>query len=91
MTPAETLAAERPRRRARRNSSARSPAWVCLVRAERERLNLPMRAVAEVLGMSLANLSAVENGSDPQLSTAKKLAAFYGKPVDDLWPRRADR
>ena len=90
MTPAEKLAAGRPRGRARRNRSARVPVWVCLVRAERERLNLPMRAVAGALGVSLANLSAVENGSNVELSTAKKLAAFYGKSVDDLWPRRAE-
>lgn len=90
MTPAELLAASHPWKRSPRNTNApprtkRKPVWVCTLRERREALRLSLRNVAAALGMSLAGLHRVEKGDDVMLTTAKKLAVFYGVGVEELW------
>lgn len=87
MTPAERLAAKKPRHRAPRNKVVRRLTWVCELRAKREELRLTLRDVADALKMSPACLHQIEHGGDPMLTTARKLAAFFGTTTDELWPK----
>jgi transcriptional regulator with XRE-family HTH domain len=59
------------------------------MRQLRQSLRLAMHEVAKATSMSLANLSELERGTYPQLSTARTLAEFYGKTTDELWPTPA--
>lgn len=86
-SPAEALAATRTRQIPRHPR----PVWVCRLREERQRLGLRMREVVAAVGISLATISRLEYGEDPQLTTARKLAAFYGRTVEELWPGRRGR
>ncbi len=89
MTPAEKLSAEkgatlRPRLR-------RDPVWACAVRTVRTALGLTLHEAARGSGVSVAALWQIERGIDPQLTTARRLAEFFGKPVEELWPARATK
>jgi DNA-binding XRE family transcriptional regulator len=79
---AETVRRERP---ARNKSPQRKAVWDCHIRDMRERLELTLDDVAEAVGITKAGLSVIERGSDPMLTTARKLAVFYGMPIDALW------
>jgi DNA-binding XRE family transcriptional regulator len=83
MTPAEKLSRSKPRRTRKPTNHPR--VWDCGIRAERERLRLSLGEVADAVGMSKCGLWQVENGSDPMLTTAAKLAEFFGKRIDELW------
>ena len=90
MTPAERLAKSKPWRRPPRNKAEpRTPAWVCRVRERREALRLSLRDVAGAVRLSVTALHQIEHGGDPQLTTARRLADFFGATVEDLWPRRS--
>ncbi len=84
-SPAERLAAKKTRKRPRRNEGKFGP-HECAVRALRQSLDISINDVAAAAGISLAGLSAIERGFDVQLSTMKKLAKFYGRNLDELWP-----
>jgi DNA-binding XRE family transcriptional regulator len=86
-TPAEKLSKVRPWRRAPRNKARRYGRWDCRIRQTREPLRLSLRTVAEAVGLSVTALHQIEHGGDPQLTTARKLAAFFGKSVEELWPK----
>lgn len=85
MTPAEKFAAEKPLR----NGHAvawRRVAWRCRVREFREPLGLTLGDVAGECGLTEEGLRLIEKGCDPRLTTARRLAAFFGKSVGELWP-----
>lgn len=88
-TPAENLSEQKkPKATANRKStSARPPVFSCGIRAVRENLGLSLRDVSQAVGFSIAALWQIEHGTDPMLSTAFKLAAFYGCSVEELWKR----
>jgi DNA-binding XRE family transcriptional regulator len=44
-----------------------------------------MRDVATAVGLSISALFFLEHGTDPQLTTARRLAEFFGTTTDDLW------
>lgn len=91
-SPAEQLAAKKPRKRAPRNTSApRKKVWVCRVRFWRDVANLSLREVATAVGISPTTLHQIEHGTDPQLTTARKLSKFFDLPTDTLWPRLKDQ
>ena len=84
MTPAEKLAKTvKPRRRL----SGKHVIWKCRVRDERLKLGLTQAQVAAACMITKAGLSVIENGTDPLLTTAWKLANFYGRPVEKLWTK----
>lgn len=86
-TRAEQVAASKPPRRT--PGSKRPPqsrVWRCLVREARLALRLSIRDVAPEVGLSVTGLWQVEHGTDPQLTTARRVAAFYGRTVEELWP-----
>ncbi len=82
-SPAELLSAAKPRRR--RIEETRNLPFVCAMAELRHALGLSQRDVAKEVGITCAAISTIENGTDPLLSTALKLAKFFGKNVSDLW------
>lgn len=89
-SPAERLAAKKSWRRPPRNRvEPRRRSWVCQVRAVREGLRISLRDVAAACSLSVTALWQIEMGGDPMLTTARKLAKFFGKTTDELWPRPA--
>ena len=56
------------------------------MRERREALRLSLHVVAKALGMSVSGLHAIDTGSDPQLTTARRIAAFFGTTIEELWP-----
>ena len=85
-SPALKLAEAKPSRREPRNKAEpRAAVWDCRLRQLRESLRLSLRDVARAVGLSVTALHQIEHGSDPMLTTAAKLAAFFGKDIGDLW------
>lgn len=66
-----------------------SPSRAC-VREWRESLNLSLRDVAGAVGISVTALHQIEHGTDPQLTTARKLSEFFQVPTEKLWPCRKE-
>ena len=90
-SPAEQLAKTKQRRKPRRlgqNSDGHHRVWNCKIADLRESLGLSIRDVAEACGFSTAGLWQIEHGTDPMLTSAARLAEFYGKRVHELWPER---
>jgi predicted transcriptional regulator len=87
MSPAERLAANKQRKRPKRNSGIgpRTIKLRCTARAMRESLNLSLRDVATSVGISVSGLHAVEYGCDVQITTALRLCEFYGCGLESLW------
>lgn len=89
LTPAEMLAATHP-------AGARLPdgrtmrRWACRLRDLRYELGLSAAEVARALEMTQSNLSRIESGREPGLSVAKKLATFFGLPIEEIWIKRQD-
>jgi DNA-binding XRE family transcriptional regulator len=84
MTPAEKLAKTvKPRRKL----SGKKAIWKCKLKEERLHLGLTQAQVAAACMITKAALSVIENGTDPLLTTAWKLANFYGRPIEKLWVR----
>ncbi len=65
----------------------RRPRWVCTLRARRHDMGLTIRQFAEISGLPSGNVGQIERGCDVCLTTAHKLAQFFGCPIADLWPR----
>lgn len=64
--------------------------WRCQLYEKRIALNLTLRDVEKGCGVSNAVLSTVERGTDPQLTTACRIAAFFGCSVEEMWPEAVD-
>lgn len=89
MTPAEKLSQAKPRARKPRNSSKKPPGPLrCRCREIRERLDLSLRDVSNAVGISITGIHALERGNDTQVTTALKLAEFYGVDISRLWTWR---
>lgn len=64
--------------------------WTCRLRELRKSLNLPMMVVAKRVGITISSLANIERALViPTLDTAFRLSAFYGKPIEELWARKA--
>ena len=86
MTPAESLAKSIPPRRAGCSKSKQyKRVFACAIGENRRRLRLSIHRVAKAVGMSVSGMFAIEQGTDPMLSTAFKLAKFYGCDINELW------
>lgn len=81
-SPAEQMAAAK-KPRGKRTYSAHKPA----LQKMRATLGLTIRDVAEGTGLSNAFICQAERGSEISLTNARKLSTFYGKPIEELWPR----
>lgn len=91
-SPAERLAATKRRQRPKRKHHApqRETHWTCGVRELRESLGLSQRDVCSACGLSNATLVWVEGGYDVRLTTARRIAAFFGTTTDKLWLAKED-
>ncbi len=88
MTPAEALAAERPVKKPRRTKTNNLPVvWECTIRSKRVLLRLSQAEVADAIGISRVGYWSIEGGSELRLVTATKIAAFFGCPIAELWPK----
>lgn len=91
MTRAEEIASERrPRKLKDRTRSNRKYPWVCTLRLQRQKLGLSMEDIADELHRSRQMVMELENGADPKLSVAQKLADLFGLTIQDLWPGRRE-
>lgn len=52
----------------------------------REHQRLTIREMAGIVGMAPSTYFRIENGAECMLSTAIKLAKFFGVTVNDIWP-----
>lgn len=84
-TPAEILAAKKPRRKLRSKPYVRKTAWLCRITELRHELRISLDDVAKEVGISKTALWQIEHGTDPMLTTAHKLAVFFGKCIEDIW------
>lgn len=91
MTPAERVAKKLRSSRGARKNKPKSGPLLCRVREVRESVGISMNVAAEAIGFSVAGMSVIERGGDCVMTTAHKIAAFYGKSVDELWPTRGVR
>jgi DNA-binding XRE family transcriptional regulator len=86
-SPAEVLAAKQPQRRSPRKTAGvglRAP-FNCACRELRESLGLTMGLVATEVGLSKTAYWQIEHGTEPVLSSALRIATFFGRPVESLW------
>lgn len=91
MTPAEKLAAKvKAERKPRNRKPVRQKVWNSNLRAYRERLELSLDQVAAAVGLSKTALWQLENGTDPMLTTARRLADFFGVDVWGLWRKKQE-
>lgn len=85
VSPAEQLAKEK-RSSPRKQPAARRRIWNCKLRELRMALDLTQRDVAAAVGLSCAGYHQIEvQGNDVCLSTCVRLAAFFGKPIEEIW------
>jgi DNA-binding XRE family transcriptional regulator len=86
MTPAEKLAKKHKRQRAPRNrSTVRNTPWKCCCRELRDSLGLTLDHAAVGCGLSKTAYWQIEQGTDPMLTTAIRIAKFYGREIGELW------
>lgn len=85
MTPAEKLAKNKP---ARANGRIKA-VWVCRLEEIRTNLGLSTRDVAKAIGSNASNYWRIEQGAETSLTNARKIAAFFGKSIEEIWPRAA--
>lgn len=83
MSPAEELAASKPLKK------SKPAVWRCTIVERRKKLGLTIRDIGKAVGITDAAVSVIERGQDPMLTTARKLAAFFGVTVEELWPELA--
>lgn len=84
MTPAEKLSSKKPPRILKGSNTG---VFLCRIRALREPLRLTIKDVATATGISSSGIHEIENGRDPQLSTALKLAEFFGRDISEIWTK----
>jgi DNA-binding XRE family transcriptional regulator len=90
LSPAEKLAKKKPWRRAPRNSKyVRKITWVCRLREIREALRLSLDDAALGIGLSKTAYWQLEQGTDPMLTTASRVAMFFGRTMNEIWVKLA--
>jgi DNA-binding XRE family transcriptional regulator len=58
---------------------------VCKLRQLRLSLGLTLKDVSEAAGLATSVVCKIELGNETTLSSAFKLARFYGKIIEELW------
>lgn len=64
----------------------RKRTWNCTINKRRELLGLTLQQIGRATGVSPAILSNISNGTDLRLTTAVKIAKFFGCFIEELWP-----
>lgn len=87
MSKAEELAAQLKKRQPTPGLvNGRRVVWRCLIEQKRAGLRLSLRDIEKATGMGSGLISPIERGTDPQLSTARRIAEFFGCSIEELWP-----
>ena len=84
MTPAEKLAEEKGRKPPTPKRYSVTP-LVCNLRTIRTALGLTRTNVAEALKMQSSSYGYLERGNNLFISTAKRIAIFFGKTVEEIF------
>ena len=58
----------------------------CNLIVVREKLGISQPAMAVKMRLSPSGLWKIEQGTAVKLNVARKIARFYGKSIDELWP-----
>ncbi len=90
MTPAERLAKKLKTAlnavpHGRKGDVRRPPKYRCKILELRNALGLTQRDVAEGCGTFGPSINEAEHGRELTLSLALKIAAFFGKSVEEIW------
>jgi DNA-binding XRE family transcriptional regulator len=75
------------RRQGRPTTFQRRVVWRCGLKQRRNLLGLSLDDVAEAIGVCRTTVWQIENGTDPMLSTAARLAEFFGCGLDEMWAK----
>ena len=63
----------------------------CNLIVVRERLGVSQPEMAVKIGLSPSGLWKLEQGTAVKLNVARKIALFYGKSIDELWPEELEK
>lgn len=88
--PSPALVLSQAKRRIPRCPKPSVGVLVCRLRQMREQFGLTLDDVASAVGMSKTGYWEAESGRDVRLTTAFKLATFYGVTVHDLWQEKSN-
>lgn len=58
----------------------------CNLKQMRKAAALTLDDLADATGLSKGNLHAIENGQEPRMGTAQRIAAVFNCTVEDIWP-----
>lgn len=66
------------------------PIWDCATKLEalRESKGLSQKQFAKEVGICHSACWRIENGGEVKLSTAHKIAKFYGLTIDQIWSNK---
>lgn len=64
-------------------------AWECNLKAIREKRGLTAKALAKLAYVSYAGIRQLEDGGDPRLTTAHRIASVLGLKISQIWTYRA--
>jgi DNA-binding XRE family transcriptional regulator len=65
----------------------RAKIWECNLIYYRKTKGLSLEDISKGTGLSQFTIGAVERGCDCTLSTARRIADFFGYTVERIWPR----
>lgn len=85
-SPAQEVSDKSQRQRSRRNGVVHKKVWVCNLRYLRDKHNLSMDQVAAGVSLSKTAYWQIEHGGDPMLTSARRIADFFGQRIEMLWP-----
>jgi DNA-binding XRE family transcriptional regulator len=86
MSPAQQLAASKNGKVRRVGHKRPGFVWKCNLGRERAKLGLSSYDVAEAVGVRHQTILNAESGCDTHLSTARKIADFFGVAIEAMWP-----
>jgi len=88
ITASKILSKKKPK--VRNSWSKQKVVFTCTLRDLRKGLGLTLREVAGC-GVDIATINRAEYGHEIHLSHALALAAFYEKPIEEIWSSGAAR
>lgn len=91
MTPAERYASAKVQGENAHRKPLENRVWVCKLREIRDRVGLTLDDVAEALDLTRSLVHRLEHGHETTLAHARRVAAFFGVTVEEMWPQMANQ